>query len=143
MNQLLKVNTPKVVFERIDEEVVLINMESGSYYSLTETGAVIWEMIENGIGTEAMLTELLIQYDAPVTVIEPALATFISELEKENLVIGVDSVIDIKPLENEKAIGTKQPFGAPILNRYNDMQELLLLDPIHDVDESGWPNIQQ
>jgi hypothetical protein len=27
-----------------------------------------------------------------------------------------------------------------VLERYTDMQELLLLDPIHDVDESGWPH---
>jgi hypothetical protein len=28
----------------------------------------------------------------------------------------------------------------PVLERYTDMQELLFLDPIHDVDESGWPH---
>jgi hypothetical protein len=26
-----------------------------------------------------------------------------------------------------------------VLERYTDMQELLLLDPIHDVDQTGWP----
>jgi hypothetical protein len=26
-----------------------------------------------------------------------------------------------------------------LLNKYSDMQELLLLDPIHDVDDAGWP----
>jgi hypothetical protein len=26
------------------------------------------------------------------------------------------------------------------LHKYTDMEELLLLDPIHDVDETGWPN---
>jgi len=31
------------------------------------------------------------------------------------------------------------PFVLPVLERYTDMQELLLIDPIHDVDETGWP----
>jgi len=35
--------------------------------------------------------------------------------------------------------GTRQPFSAPVLNAYTDMEELLLLDPIHDVDQAGWP----
>ena len=30
-------------------------------------------------------------------------------------------------------------YAAPKLSTYTDMQELLLLDPIHEVDESGWP----
>ncbi len=31
------------------------------------------------------------------------------------------------------------PYAPPALETYTDMQELLLLDPIHDVDETGWP----
>ena len=26
------------------------------------------------------------------------------------------------------------------LNRYADMKDLLMLDPIHEVDEKGWPS---
>jgi hypothetical protein len=26
------------------------------------------------------------------------------------------------------------------LQKFTDMQELLLLDPIHEVDERGWPH---
>jgi hypothetical protein len=33
------------------------------------------------------------------------------------------------------------PFVAPVLDKYTDMQELLLLDPIHEVDASGWPKL--
>jgi hypothetical protein len=31
------------------------------------------------------------------------------------------------------------PFRVPVLNRYSDMADMLLLDPVHDVEESGWP----
>jgi hypothetical protein len=31
------------------------------------------------------------------------------------------------------------PYLAPVLNAYSDMKDLLLLDPIHDVAEEGWP----
>ncbi len=34
---------------------------------------------------------------------------------------------------------SKTPFQIPVLDVYSDMQDLLLLDPIHDVDETGWP----
>jgi hypothetical protein len=29
---------------------------------------------------------------------------------------------------------------APTLTVYADMQDLFQLDPIHDVDETGWPS---
>ena len=30
-------------------------------------------------------------------------------------------------------------FVAPALTRYTDVKDLLVLDPVHDVDEMGWP----
>ena len=33
----------------------------------------------------------------------------------------------------------RAPFHPPVLNVFSDMQDLLLLDPIHDVDATGWP----
>jgi hypothetical protein len=31
-------------------------------------------------------------------------------------------------------------FEPPTLEHYTDMEYFLLLDPIHEVDESGWPH---
>ena len=30
-------------------------------------------------------------------------------------------------------------FAPPRLEKYSDLEDLLVLDPIHDVDEAGWP----
>ena len=35
---------------------------------------------------------------------------------------------------------TISAFETPVLEKYTDMAELLLLDPIHDVDATGWPH---
>jgi hypothetical protein len=33
-------------------------------------------------------------------------------------------------------------FVAPTLNTYTDLQDFLLADPLHDVDEqAGWPHV--
>jgi hypothetical protein len=31
-------------------------------------------------------------------------------------------------------------FVTPCLQKYTDMEELLLIDPIHEIDEVGWPS---
>ena len=33
----------------------------------------------------------------------------------------------------------KIPFEPPRLERYTDMKDYFLLDPIHEVDSAGWP----
>ena len=55
---------PQILRELIDEEVVIINMISGSYYSLTDLGASIWDMIEQGFSFDRIVQALVNQYDA-------------------------------------------------------------------------------
>ncbi len=34
----------------------------------------------------------------------------------------------------------KTAFVTPELTRYTDIEDMLILDPIHEVDASGWPH---
>lgn len=34
----------------------------------------------------------------------------------------------------------RAPYARLALTKYTDMQELLLLDPVHEVDDEGWPS---
>jgi hypothetical protein len=61
----------------------------------------------------------------------------LSELRGYNLLIPDATERTGQPELNGAAPGA---YEAPKLSAYTDMQELLLLDPIHEVDESGWPN---
>ena len=138
---------PQVLREVIAGEVVIINMISGSYYSLTDVGTFVWEMLEQGFSQEAIVNTLLLQYDAELDTIETALMVLIESLVTENLLTSVmiseDRSLSNTELMTELNIEVKKSFIPPILGKYDDMQELLLVDPIHDVDESGWPNLKQ
>jgi hypothetical protein len=132
---------PQVLRELIDGEVVIINMQSGSYYSLTDTGAIVWEMLEQAWGQADMLDRLVAQYDAEADTIAQSLDQILDQLQNENLIL----VAEATEMSNKttELPEQKQPFTPPILSKYDDMQELLLVDPIHDVDPSGWPNLSQ
>jgi hypothetical protein len=32
-------------------------------------------------------------------------------------------------------------YQAPILEKFTDLATMLLLDPVHDVNEEGWPHL--
>jgi hypothetical protein len=35
-----------------------------------------------------------------------------------------------------------EPFATPVLEKYTDMEAMLLVDPIHEVNEAGWPQLK-
>jgi hypothetical protein len=141
----LRINTPKIVHETIDGEAVILNLDNGNYYSLVEVGAQIWKFIESGAPIDDIVEKVKRDCTSNGTEIDEAVHRFVSELRREGLIVPdkADATADFQWPVEEKPLGVmgeKQSFTAPVLNKYSDMQDLLLLDPIHDVDEeAGWP----
>jgi len=135
------INAPAVVSEIIDGEVVIMNLTSGNYYSSDNVGAVIWGWIEGGKTLRDIGRRLSLRYAAGAEDIAATLTAFVERLIEEKLVrevaLGPTPATDNGHALNGAAGG--EPFVAPELHVYTDMQDLLLLDPIHDVDEAGWP----
>jgi hypothetical protein len=141
MNRVFQINTPAVVSEIIDGEAVIMNLKSGNYYSTEEVGSLLWGGIQQG-RTYPQLVELV--KTAFPTVSEDlaaAIDPFIGELMAHELIReaptegagALSGQVDLPQMNGTRG------FRAPILNVYSDMKDLLLLDPIHDVDEAGWP----
>jgi len=137
-DSVFKVNRPNIVYELIEGEVVIVNLMKGDYYSLVKAGAVIWEDLAGGMGVDLIARDIASRYDASDEEAVKATRDLIRQLENEGLVMlsaDLPAVMayKVKPAERSK-------FEKPVLQKYTDMEDILLLDPIHDVDESGWPN---
>ena len=141
MERILKVNAPSVVGEIIDGEAVIMNLASGHYFSTQDSGCEIWRGIELQQSRSALVESLVRLYDVSVDEAERAVATFVSELLERELVVEADARGPSPPAAPAPSPGSpiRATFVAPVLNAYTDMEELLLLDPIHDVDDIGWP----
>ena len=141
-NQRFRVNTPTVTHETIDGEAVIINLDSGNYYSLVEVGSFIWSLVEKGASTSE-LQDLVIQtFQGNAEDVERGVQELLTQLQQENLIVSVDGAgdpVDLTTLQPSSNGHEKPSFNPPMLHKYSDMQELLLLDPIHDVDDAGWP----
>lgn len=148
MGRIFEVNSPAVVGEIIDGEAVIMNLKSGNYYSTDKVGSVLWGMIERGVDHQAMLDLLGGHYELDPSEITKAVDAFLDELVANDLVrtpangVGEGGEAALSA-EDLKDLNGQHGFAAPVLNTYADMQDLLLLDPIHDVDEGGWPAPKQ
>ena len=141
-NQRFRVNTPTVTHETIDGEAVIINLDSGNYYSLIEVGSFIWGLVEKGASASEVQNSVLQTYQGNAQDIDRGVQELLAQLQQENLIVPVDGAgeaFDLNEVLPSNDSHEKPSFNPPLLHKYSDMQELLLLDPIHDVDEAGWP----
>lgn len=135
----LRVKAPEVIHELIDGEVIIINLGTGNYYSVKGSGASVWTILHENPGvTVDQLTAAVASRHAASEDIGAAIEQFVADLRQEDLVAG-DGEPAMTPPSADPAAGEWQP---PVLEKYTDMQDLVLLDPVHEVEPAGWPHAQ-
>lgn len=75
-----------VLFQEINGEFVLLNMESEQYFGLDEIGAQIWEGIVEELSPSAVLKQLEDQYDVESETLENDYINLIQDMKSENLI---------------------------------------------------------
>lgn len=136
-NIIFRINTPAVIWEEIEQEIIAINLENGFYYDISGLSATIWKMLEYYSYQEIIL-KLAEHYDLKAEEIKPDVNFFLKTLEDEKLMVFADKLL---AKETQGPYYFPKSYTKPVLNKYTDMENLLLIDPIHEVDEHGWPNL--
>ena len=133
-----RINAPTVVGEVIDGEAIIIHLESGTYFSARDSAARIWELVEQGASVAQIIEVLASEYDKNALELSFNLAAFFAQLQSNHLIVEDSSAA---PATLTVAlVESKRPYSEPQLEIFRDMQNLLMLDPIHQVDTNiGWP----
>ena len=122
----------KVAHELIDGEVIVLQFDTGYYFSLNDGAARLWQWTVDG----AAWPQVLAAFDSLTPEQSAALDAFMERLVQENLVVRASGPAPVSAAVLPKG---EVRFELPTMEKYGDMQDLLLSDPIHEVDEAGWP----
>jgi Coenzyme PQQ synthesis protein D (PqqD) len=136
-----RVNRPRVINETIDGEAIMIDLTTGSYYSLDRVGGEVWSLLEASAGVEEIVAELGRRYDAEPAEIRRGIDELLQRLVAEELVVPCDDGEPFQAVPAEPLPAERRPFQHPRLEKFTDMQDLILLDPVHEVDSRGWPHL--
>ena len=138
---MYEIDKPKFLMENFDGEAVLVNVESGFYYSLLGSGPEILSLLDSGMSIDEVAASIGDESGAPAHVRE-LVANFTDRLLEESILIPRKSQPSSMPrtrVENDGAT-VAIAFAPPEITKFEDMRDILLLDPIHQVDEAaGWP----
>ena len=140
-NALFRLAGPDIVHDVIDDGVVVVNLSVGAYFTLDGVAREIWDLLASGRSRGEITADLGNRYDGRPEEIVDGVESFLGHLAEEGLIVGAG---EGRPTEPPRPLErtAKRPFAAPVLVKYTDLEDLLTLDPIHEVDDSGWPHVK-
>ncbi|HPD65165.1 MAG TPA: PqqD family protein [Bacteroidia bacterium] len=140
------INKPHIVFDIIENEVIVINLKNGNYYNLDKLGAWFWESIEKQISPDFLTDKIASRFNIPEEEVRTDMGIFLSTLLSEKLISEVTEEQYVNSENGSMPTDFEIPghitgYECPVLRKYSDMQNALMLDPIHEFDERGWPEM--
>lgn len=132
-NLRYKIAGPQITWEEFDNEYVVLDLESGRYFSFIGGAALVWRGILAGCSPDALTAALPAGGQASA-----AFQTFFTALITSGLVVA-----DTLAPESAGDLATEIAAAGADFNMesFDDLAALLVADPIHDVEaEAGWPH---
>ncbi|MEN0001552.1 MAG: PqqD family protein [Pseudomonadota bacterium] len=124
--------------EDFDGETVCVNFATGTYFGLNLTAGAILDFFSAPHTKDEALQFITAQFGVDKAHTQDDIDSFIDSLIKEKLLLTADddAIAETKPAD----IPDDAKYEPPRFEIYTDLQELIMLDPVHDTDpEHGWP----
>lgn len=77
----------RVLFQRVKDDVVLLNMETGNYYALNEVGGRVWALCNGKHSVSEIIALVAQEYTAPVETVETDVLALLADLAEEKLLV--------------------------------------------------------
>ena len=78
-----------VVYAELDNEAVLLNVETGIYFGLNDIGTRIWKLLEQSSSPEVIVTNLLDEYDVDPVKLRTDVNAFLDQLIDRQLITAI------------------------------------------------------
>jgi hypothetical protein len=122
-----------VAAEDFDGEFVVLDLNSGKYFSLAGAAAIVWKGLTSGHSVASLVAGLAEGDERRAGAERVA-----QELLAFNLLRADGTATGGPP---EIAAELAAASGGFEVQSFDDLADLLIADPIHDVDaEAGWPH---
>ena len=129
---LLTINRPTVIFDVQDGETVVIDLASGHYYRLDAASTALWQRFDGSTTVAALLESCGNRPE-----LEPRVTAIVADLVEKAL---------LAPARVNATAAEASPwhFDGFTLELFTDLEDILGLDPIHEVDPArGWPHVAE
>lgn len=138
---MYRLNEEKMFFDMSEDQAIVIDSTSGTYYAMNMLASHVFEYLTQGASVEALAEALKQLPDCPDDILVQ-MESFVARLLACDIVLpdetnAFDGVIEAAPLWFMEGCEF-------VLDGFQDMTDLIMADPVHDVDvEFGWPMMKE
>ncbi len=133
-------NDVKMFYDMADDQVIIIDSSSGDYYALNILASLTFDYLAKGASTLAVCSALQ-SLSADSSMVEEKLNAFIAQLIEQEILIKTGASTDMDVAFSPDVVADGFDFD---MEKFDDSQDILLADPIHDVEEEqGWPVLKK
>jgi hypothetical protein len=76
----------RVLARRVGQDLLLLDTSTGVYHALNETGALVWEVLQQGGAVDAVAAAVATRYDVDVAHAAEDVAAIVAELQEAKLI---------------------------------------------------------
>lgn len=136
---MYKINEEKMFYDMADGVAVVINFTTGIYYGFDELSSVAFDALINGAAESSVLSALKALPGCPDD-IDSKFNSFIEAIKEKEIIVGDGDGSEAPAFDPKLA---ESGFDLTVTD-YSEVQDILLADPIHEVEpEMGWPFIKE
>ena len=129
----IKVDSARCAHDSIGGETVVIDTASGRLLMITGFGSTVWDALVDGADEQGLVDEVARRYDADAAAL---VTSFIGDLRDRGFVVESDDPV-------REPAGWPDAFVPPGLESFDEIAEIMTMDPVHDVDVNlGWPRAE-
>jgi hypothetical protein len=82
-----KICSDRVLWKKIDKEIVILDIENDSYFSLNDAGSRVWELLSRGLDIKSISGQIAKEYRADIKKVMKDVESVILKLKREKLII--------------------------------------------------------
>jgi len=132
---VLIVDANRCAHDTVDGETMVIDTLTGHLLLFDGLATTLWERLRAGTTTEDLLAAITERYGPDAT---DSTQQFIDELVASGLVVATEAEPGVGAPD---AVPWPDDFSPPTIERFDEIADIMTMDPIHDVDSaSGWPH---
>jgi len=138
-------NNADIVYEEYPDETVIADLKHGVYFTLNRPAADMFSALITAPSRQTAERWLSEIYKVDQHKISEVVDSLVASLVDGNIVALSPAGDPDENLPVPLALrAAAKSFGIPEMLKYSDVEDLLKLDPVHEVEhESGWPTISE
>ncbi len=134
MQTFYVVDSLSTASEEFDGETIVIQFKLGTYSVFSGSGPQIFEMLATPCSVDAITSAITKGGGTDRAAICKDVEKFVQAL------VGAKIIVETVEVENAAALNFSGDFVPPVMETFEDLADMMLVDPVHEVDiDMGWP----